>query len=130
MLVFMIEYHLINLNEGVKGEFILLDLLNKTSPDLQAKSWIFVCPLSYKQLVSILVKTNFGWFFKTRIDICRFYIWFNIHLIGEYQKLKEPKGPRNLWRWTTNRTSACKESMMKQTWRFFKTLGRFIEHKV
>jgi len=53
--------------------------------------WFFVCPLFYKQLVSILVKTIFGWFFKTRIDISRFYIRFNIHLIGEYQKLKEPK---------------------------------------
>jgi hypothetical protein len=53
--------------------------------------WIFVSPLFYKQLVSILVKTNFGWFFKTRIDIHWFYIWFNIHLISEYQKLEEPK---------------------------------------
>jgi hypothetical protein len=25
------------------------------------------------------------------MGIRRFYIWFNIHLIGGYQKLKEPK---------------------------------------
>jgi hypothetical protein len=65
-----------------------------------------------------------------RGDIRRFYIWFNIHLIDEYHKLKEPKVLGTFGGEQLIETLACKESMMKKTWRFFKTLGRFIECKV
>jgi hypothetical protein len=72
---------------GLWGSFFALQIGRSFGGYL----WFFVCPFFYKRLVSILVKTNFGWFFKTRIDISWFYIRFNINLIGEYQKLKEPK---------------------------------------
>jgi hypothetical protein len=64
------------------------------------------------------------------MDIHWFYIWLSIDLIGEYRKLKEPKVLGTFGGEQLIETSACKESMMKKTWRFFKTLSRFIERKV